>query len=58
MNKDNQSERKESTGMFALTVALTKVLLFAVIGGALWLVNTILSGGEWLSELTRGFNLM
>ena len=58
MLNNNGQETRESGKMLAFTLALTNFLLLAVIVGVFWLAQTILSEGNQLNQLARGFNLM
>jgi hypothetical protein len=53
MLKNNEKETKESGKMTALTLALTKFLLLAVIVAAFWLAQMILNENNQLNEITR-----
>lgn len=56
MLKNGRNEQEESGKSFALTIALTKFLLLAIIAGIFWLVQIILTDSVRLTEITRGFN--
>jgi hypothetical protein len=57
MLKNNGQENIESGKMLALTMVLTNFLLLLVAGAVFWLVQTVLSENNRLSEVTRGFIL-
>lgn len=54
----NKQETNESGKMMALTLALTNFLLLAVVIGIFWLAQFIISEGDKLSQLARGFRML
>lgn len=58
MLKNKRNETNESGKMMALTLALTNLLLLAVVIGVFWLAQVVLTESRQFHFLTRGFNLL